>query len=129
MSFRYAALRIESTKEISIKKSSALSLPDPFHYPLPRIQAVVEIKPFLGSPDGGGAFKGGSHLIVALIGGENAIYSDGYYGFVTVTKAKADRSDLPIGVCAGNHLYGRIKPKIRIYHGKLLSSVSRIIIR
>ncbi len=72
----------------------------------------MEIESFLGTPDGGCTFKGGTKLIVTLIGGENAVYGDGYYGFVPVAEAKAERGDLPVGIRAGDHLYGRVEPKI-----------------
>ncbi len=72
----------------------------------------MEIEPFLRAPDGGGAFKSGAELVVAVIGGDDPVDGYGDDGFVTVTETEAERSDLPIGVRAGDHLYGRIEPKI-----------------
>ncbi len=72
----------------------------------------MEIEPFLRAPDGGGAFKSGANLVVTLIGGDDPVDGHGDDGFVTVTETEAERSDLPVGVRVGDHLYGCIEPKI-----------------
>ena len=72
----------------------------------------MEIEPFLCTPDGGGAFKGGADLVAALIGGDDPVDGHGDDGFVAVTETEAERSDLPGGARAGDHLYGGIEPKI-----------------
>ena len=58
------------------------------------------------------AFKAGAHLVGGLVGGDDAfdVYGDAFA--VTVNETEAERSDLPIGVRAGDHLYGCIEPKI-----------------
>ena len=58
------------------------------------------------------AFKGRSDLVAALIGGDDTVDGHGDDGFVTVTETEAERSDLLVGVRAGDHLCGRIEPKI-----------------
>ncbi len=72
----------------------------------------MEIEPFLCAPDGGGAFEGGADLVVVLIGGNDSVDGHSDDGVGAVTETEAERSDLPIGVRAGDHLYGRIEPKI-----------------
>jgi len=72
----------------------------------------VEIEPFLCAPDGGSTFKGGADLVVTLIGGDDPVDGHSDDGFVAVTETEAERSDLPVGVRAGDHLYGCIEPKI-----------------
>ncbi len=72
----------------------------------------MEIEPFLCAPDGGGAFEGWADLVVTLIGGDDPVDGHGDDGFVAVTETEAERSDLPVGVRAGDHLYGCVEPKI-----------------
>ncbi len=54
----------------------------------------MEIEPFLRAPDVGGAFKGRSDLVAALIGGDDPIDGYGDDGLVAVTETEAEVSDL-----------------------------------
>ena len=88
------------------------SLSDLRYTPLPREHAVVDEEAFICSKEGGGAFEACADLVVTLIGGDDSVDGHSDDGFVAVTETEAERSDPPVGVRAGDHLYGCIEPKI-----------------